>query len=346
MFAPRRAPVRQSALCFRAVTVPAMSADDATGVEVTVALITRNRREEIPRALRSVFAQDGAGREGFLEVVVVDDGSTDGTGEMIAEQFPDVRLRRLESPVLVAPARNHAMTLARGRIVLCLDDDAWFPSPRTIVQTVRDFDDPRIAVVAIPFNDLKRGELIPRHTSPAGQETWVAPTFIGAAYAVRADAFREVGSYRPQLPMFGEESDLSLRLLDAGYVVRLGRADPAQHEPSPVRSLDYQVWSGRRNEIIWVWLSFPTPWHLVYLAGYTLKDICYGVRLRRLGLVLRGLAHGLAAIPGMRRQPVGRRAFRLDRRLRRRKVLTLNQVAAALGPGRLSKSKPKFPVVK
>jgi glycosyltransferase involved in cell wall biosynthesis len=304
---------------------PSRPEDEGT-VAVTVLVVTHNRRRELARALESILSQEEA-----PEVVVVDDASSDGTSEMVVQRFPTVRLLRHEQTRGTARSRNHGMSVARGRIVVCLDDDAWLPSPRTVQQTLGDFDDPRIGAVAIPFTDVEGNERTLRHASPAEPNTWVAPTFIGAAYAVRADAFRRVGGYRSELPMYGEESDLSLRLLDAGYVVRLGRADPAQHEPSPVRSLAYKEWSGRRNEIIWVWLSFPRPWHLVYLAGYTLKGIRYGLRIRRLGLVLRGLARGFAAIPGMRRQPVGRRAFRLDRRLRRHKALPLSQVAAVLG---------------
>jgi GT2 family glycosyltransferase len=309
-----------------------MSGDHATAVEVTAAFVTRNRRNELARALESVLDQDGAEKPGFLEIVVVDDGSTDQTQQMLAERFPQTRVVRLEKSIGAAPARNVAMELASGGIVLCLDDDAWLPSTRTVQQTLRDFDDPRVAVVAMPFNDLENGALVPHHVSPSPSTSWAAPVFIGAAYAVRNDAFRSVGGYRLEVPMYGEEADLSLRLLNAGYVVRLGQADPAQHEPSSVRSLDFKHWAGRRNEIIWVWLSFPAPWHLIYAAGYVLKGIRFGVRIKRVRLILRGLGHGYAAIPRLERRPVSRRAFRLDRRLRRHKALPMREVLADLGP--------------
>ena len=92
---------------------------------VSVVLATRNRRTVLARALASVDAQ----RFRDFEVVVVDDGSTDGTADWLRAAHPAVRLEALHACCGAAAARNRGVERARGEIVAFLDDDdAWHPS--------------------------------------------------------------------------------------------------------------------------------------------------------------------------------------------------------------------------
>jgi glycosyltransferase involved in cell wall biosynthesis len=99
----------------------------STAPRVSVVMPTYNRRDTILRAVESVRAQSF----GDFELVVVDDGSTDGTHELfeggagIARIDPRVRLIR-QANQGVGGARNTAMTAARGELIAFLDsDDAW-----------------------------------------------------------------------------------------------------------------------------------------------------------------------------------------------------------------------------
>nr|WP_298151456.1 glycosyltransferase [uncultured Pseudoxanthomonas sp.] len=96
----------------------------ACDIEVSVIIPTYNRRALVPRAIDSVLAQTRA----VEEIIVVDDGSTDGTGDMLRERYGD-RVRHVWQPNAgVSAARNHGMRLARGRYLALLDsDDEWMP---------------------------------------------------------------------------------------------------------------------------------------------------------------------------------------------------------------------------
>jgi glycosyltransferase involved in cell wall biosynthesis len=305
---------------------PAVPEDDHN-VSVTVALVTRNRKDDLRGALHSVLEQDAA-----PEIIIIDDGSTDGTSEMVREEFPSVSLHRHERALGTTLARNRITSLAGSDIVVHLDDDARFTSRATVSQTVADFDHPRVAVVAIPFNDVVSGQQTERNRRAPDDDVWVLATYTGATYAARTDALSRVGGYDPEYWMYGEERDLSLRLLAEGFVTRMGRAGPALHAPSPTRSLARQDILGRRNEIVWAWCSFPAPWHLIYIAGYMIKGIWVGIRVRRLRRMIRGLIEGLRAIPSVHRDPVSRETFAMDRRLRRKGSLPLSEIESTLRP--------------
>jgi glycosyltransferase involved in cell wall biosynthesis len=94
--------------------------------EVTAVIPTHNRSRLLAQALRSALWQEGVD----LEIVVVDDGSSDDTPDVVAS-FKDerVRLVRNEVPQRVAAARNRGLAEARGRWVGFLDDDdIWAPN--------------------------------------------------------------------------------------------------------------------------------------------------------------------------------------------------------------------------
>lgn len=94
--------------------------------QVTVIIPTHDRRDLLRLTLRTVLWQTGID----LEAIVVDDGSTDGTSEVV-QAIDDARVRcvRQETPQGVSTARNHGMDLARGNWIAFLDDDdLWAPT--------------------------------------------------------------------------------------------------------------------------------------------------------------------------------------------------------------------------
>src|SRR4051812_19167164 len=121
----------------------------------TIVITTRNRKEELARAVASALTQTVA-----CEVLVVDDGSTDGTADLVRREFPAVRVVRCDESAGYIVRRNQAASLARAPVVVSIDDDATFPSPRTVEQSLADFDHPRVGAVAVPFVNVWDGPAV------------------------------------------------------------------------------------------------------------------------------------------------------------------------------------------
>lgn len=291
--------------------------------QVTIAIVTRDRCEELADAVRSAL-----GQEGDHEVLVVDDGSIDGTGEMLRRDFPAARLLRFEESAGLARRRNDATAAAGGQIILAIDDDAVFSAPDIASATARDFDDARIAAVAIPFIDVRVSPEV-HQRAPDADGAWIAPVFRGTAFAARRQVLLDLGGFGSNIYHQGEEWDLSLRMLEAGQLIRLGRSRPIHHFASPKRSFRVMDVYGRRNELLICWTYFPAPWNLLFMAGYAVKGLAHGVRVKRPGAMVAGIAAGLRACasPATRRHPMSRRTFAVDRRLRRAGALRLDQIA-------------------
>jgi len=93
-------------------------------ITVSVVIPSFNRRALLPRALDSVLQQTRAADE----IIVVDDGSTDGTATMMASRYPQVTLLQQENGG-VSKARNRGIRHASGEWIALLDsDDAWLPN--------------------------------------------------------------------------------------------------------------------------------------------------------------------------------------------------------------------------
>src|SRR5690348_1065740 len=94
---------------------------------VSVILPTYNRASLISRAIRSVLNQTFTD----WELLIVDDGSTDATEQLIRSRSADSRIRYMKLPqnVGMCNARNHGIALARGEFIAFLDsDDEWLPT--------------------------------------------------------------------------------------------------------------------------------------------------------------------------------------------------------------------------
>jgi GT2 family glycosyltransferase len=247
-------------------------------------------------------------------VIVVDDASDDGTIEMIASEFPQVVLLQHSTMRGLIVGRNEAARRARGSVIVSLDDDAVFSSSTIVRDVLACFDAPQIGAVAIPYIDVHRGPIV-NQLAPSRAATYLCNTFIGTAHAVRRDVFLEIGGYREYLFHQGEESDFCIRMLAAGFVVRLGSSDPIHHFESPRRDFRRMDHFGPRNALLFIHQNVPireawarTVLTVVQLMLWTLSP-------SRLVTRLRGIAAGFAAMLRYPRQPVDETAYQLWRRL-------------------------------
>jgi GT2 family glycosyltransferase len=254
---------------------------------------------------------------GNVEVIVIDDGSTDGTFEMIRDEFPQVLLERSVKSLGYVEQRNRGAALATGDVIFSIDDDAEFSVPSIVEETLALFSESQIGAVAITSIEPHKGGLT-RQAAPDSKAIWITDSFIGTAYAVRRDVFVKLGGYRGYFVHQGEEIDFCLRLMNAGYVVRMGTSAPILHYESSLRDTRRIDFYGRRNDILFVWLNVP----LRYLCLHMIVATVNGFRTsfsRNQFSMLSGIAAGYfdCVRYWQARHPVRASVYSLARRLRK-----------------------------
>ena len=197
--------------------------DPAYRPSVSVLIAAYNERPVIARTVHSVLANDYPD----LEVIVVDDGSTDGTGDEVETQFgSDARVRLVRQPNGgKAAALNHGIQDARGEVLVCFDADTQI-APQGIRLIVRHFQDPRVGAVAgnvkvgNRINVLTRWQSIEYISSQNLDRRAYAylnaiTVVPGAVGAWRRTAVVAVGGYLTDT--MAEDMELTYRLRRAGW---------------------------------------------------------------------------------------------------------------------------------
>ncbi len=219
----------------------------------SVVIPTRNRCATLATLLERVAPQAEAAA---AEVVVVDNGSTDGTPETLRQLEAEGKLRIVFEPIPGATrARNAGARAARGEVIAFVDDDA-LPSDGWLTALLAPFENPRVAAAggrvrlrfagALPAwwdaalaTYLAAYDLGPEPADLGARPWYDSPR--GLNLAVRRDALLAVGGFNLRLgpradrPSVGEESDLCLRLLARGWEIRYVPGAVVEHLVDPAR---------------------------------------------------------------------------------------------------------------
>ncbi len=184
--------------------------------KISVVIPTYNYADFITEAIESVLAQTFP----IFEIIVVDDGSSDNTEEVI-KQFGDKVRYIKQTNSGVCAARNNGVKNAGGDFIAFLDaDDAWLPEK--IERQIAKFDeDDQVGLVHCRMRefDSETGETVRLHLE--GEEGWVADELLlfekpvvigcGGSIVVSRQAFETVGGFDTNLKV-GEDWDFCYRV--------------------------------------------------------------------------------------------------------------------------------------
>ena len=194
---------------------------------VSVVIPTWNREALLERAVRSALAQEGPER---IEVLIMDDGSTDGTEERIRGLGdPRIRYFRLEHGGACA-ARNRGAEEARGEYIAFLDsDDTWRPEKARIQLEALERTGADAAACALIHHEEDTGIefVFPDTVTPEGWVDWrkLLPRNLISTQTIlgRAESLKKI------------QFDLDMpRMQDWDYVIRLARDFRVYYLPEPL----------------------------------------------------------------------------------------------------------------
>jgi len=265
----------------------------------------RNDALRLAGCLRSILRNRASCPD--LEVIVADNGSTDGSG-MVAQELG---ARVLSLPgVPVAALRNRAAALARGTVLAFVDADHEIAAD-WVATAIEIVGDPRVGAAGAPYDPppgatwVQRAyDGLRRHVASAVDTAWLASGNL----VIRRRVFDALGGFDAGLEAC-EDVDLSRRLRAAGYrLVATPRLKSIHHgDPATLRALFFsELWRGRDNLRVslrgtpalreLVSLAIPIV-DLVLLAIAVLGTIS----LSRPGVIAAGTAlTGIAALAALR----------------------------------------------
>jgi GT2 family glycosyltransferase len=202
---------------------------------IAVVIATRNRAALLGGTLARLTALPERPR-----VIVVDNGSTDGTAAIARAAGPQVKLISLPHN-RGAAARNLGVAAAGGTYVAFADDDSWY-EPGSLAHAADLLDaHPRLGLIAARVLVGPERELDPTCRAmarsplprPPGDPGPAVLGFLACGAAVRRTAFTAVGGFSERIGIGGEEHLLAVDLAAAGWHLAYAESVVAHHHPPP-----------------------------------------------------------------------------------------------------------------
>jgi GT2 family glycosyltransferase len=280
---------------------------------ISVIVLTYNGRQWLGPCLESLLAQRDVPE---YEVLVVDNGSTDGTLAYLAESFPSVRTIDNGRNLGFAAGNNAGARAARGAVLAFVNNDT-VPAPdwlsrlytalidRTLVSSrLVSLSEP-VVIDSAGDGYLRAGGAY-KHGHGAAPEAFLKSREVfgvcGAAFMIHRPAFDALNGFDESLFMVYEDVDLSYRARLAGYKCWYAADAVVRHAGSGTLGTlsAMAVYYGQRN-LEWVWLkNTPRGLLLRTLAShvlYSVAGIVYYVVRGRGVAALRGKIAALAGLP-------------------------------------------------
>tara|TARA_B100001029_G_scaffold116456_1_gene96501 strand:- start:18163 stop:19065 length:903 start_codon:yes stop_codon:yes gene_type:complete len=230
---------------------------------ISVIIVNWNRLDDMNETLSSLQTQIYKN----YEIVVVDNGSTDGSLEMIENKYPYVKLIKSDKNLGCEGGFNLGMENSIGDIFFYLDSDA-------------SLSNDVLERVSVEFNkNSKLGILDPRIVNPHNNSIINEPKnwplknhFTGCAAAIRSSVIEKIGMRPAEYFIYTSEADLSLRTIDANYTIEHFSDIVAFHRESPKKRLSSKFYYYYTRNGLWlIWKFYPffpaikeTIIHLLY----------------------------------------------------------------------------------
>ena len=271
--------------------------EEATRPRLAVVILTQgDRPAACALALASVRLQRGPS----IQVVLVWNGDSWPTDDDAAAHglMPDDRLVVLGENRGIPGGRNAGAEASDAEVLVFLDDDAALLGHDVLDGVSRRFgSDPRLGAVALHIVDetgSTQRRHVPRVGAGSAARSGAVTYFVGAACAIRTDAFRSVGGFDGRFWYAMEESDLSWRLLDAGWSIWYDASLLALHpRTTPSRHAGHVLLTAR-NRVWAAWRSLPLPVFGAYVLTWAVLAVARGGGA---GQVLAGYRQAWATRP-------------------------------------------------
>ena len=269
-------------------SLPAGSPAVSASPPVSVVIVTLNGKAHIRECLASLRSQT----VGPLDIHVVDNGSTDGTLDIIRDEFPEVRLHALTKNLFYPGGVNYGIAATAGAYILVLNDDVEL-TPGFTAEMVRVMEASPRAAAVVPMMKLYylRGFIngIGNHvrTKGWGSDNYVGYVDIGqlddvievpsacvSAALLRRAAIETAGAFDAAYRAYYEDADWSFRMRRAGWTINAAPKALVYHKFSAFwKNMERKLKLAARNRLRFVLKNFDGRLRRAFLRSYMKEDL-------------------------------------------------------------------------
>lgn len=275
-------------------------------MEISLILLNWNGKDVLKKSIDSVLKQSYK----KFEIIVIDNGSTDGSDEMIEKKYPKIRLIKLGKNFGIVEPRNIGMKESNGELLFVLDNDAELKGG-VFERVVDEFKrNPKLGIISCSLRDKNNKTSVWMHKFPKDKyddKKFLTTIYSGGAHVIRKSVLEKTGYYPGYFFITAEEMDLSLRVLDMDYEIIYFPDIIAYHRIREGIS-EFNDFLSMRN-MYWVyWRLFPLDYALLRTFKKIFRDFLKVNSLKSIFYALRNL-------PLIERRPIKKSTLKLIRDL-------------------------------
>jgi len=258
---------------------------------ISILIITYNRPADLLALLVTLSTQNKLD-EVLEEILILNNASTDNYDEVTAyaQSHPYLKINYIFSDVNlgVAKGRSTLMPMAKGDLLLTLDDDVVFNDDNSIYNLSKIFDKPffrnantAILTPRVIYYDTKEVQKTAfphkKYEKYATKPHFLTSYYIGCAHILKKEILNKTGLYPEDFHYGMEEYDLSYRVLNTGYTIGYDNEVTIEHKESPLgRQPNYkklQMQWVNKSKVAWRYLPFKyflttsISWSMQYLKN-------------------------------------------------------------------------------
>ena len=287
-----------------------------SGKKISVIIVSYNSGDVIDNCLASVFRNNDIG--GGLEIIVVEQSREDTLYRRLAETYPGITLIRAENRGFGA-GNNRGAEAAKGEILFFLNPDTVLEESLFSFAAEKFDRYPRLGLMGVRVLSEKGNNISYNMLFPLGLASKLkfadrrkADRFDerqmyieGADMIVRRDVFAQIGGFDEKIFMYGEETDLCLRIREAGYTVQYFGEKSLRHLQGKCTEDRYPaVYTRQLDSLIYVYRKHGFD-DRKWLRREVRYQKCRGIAMRLVGKKKEAALSGeLAGIAESRLQPV------------------------------------------
>lgn len=263
---------------------------------VSVVIVNYNRKNDLREALNSIYKQDYKN----IEIIVVDNASSDYSVEMLNNEFSNVRTIRLEENTGM-DGYSLACRNSKGEFIFQMDNDSLMPDSNIISSIVKIFqtEPNNLAVIATRVEEYREGiHSIPELRKKTNQNGPINTFgYHAGGVGFRKALMDKTTYYNRDIFLYGAELFVQMQVLAAGFKISYHPEILMLHKSSQVARSGFGVYYEVRNRY-WFMRYFGNFFQQIrYIPSMLLHDLVYGIHRRSINTTIKGIKDGFKKLP-------------------------------------------------
>ena len=245
-------------------------------MKIDIIVPTYNRPDDIKKFITEIQKQTFKD----YKVYIIDDCGDVDIEHLIPKEDDRFVFEKLEKNRGQSYVRNYALKKSSSEVVVFMDDDAWFLDVDALNKIIDYYNTyNNISCLMFDVKEPNRELLSLRNNLSDMQEIG---EFIACGVSFKRVALELVGGFSDNFHSYGEETELSMRLIDKGYKLFFGKEIHLYHNFQPSeRTIGWFKrfkYNSVRNDLLVVLMKYPLKYMFQYFIGKFISHLIYGFR--------------------------------------------------------------------